>query len=536
MEEDITEVRRPPLPPGSPAPAAPVRPGSVLGNLRLEALLNRGTSSEIYQAQNLLARKPCVVKVLHPPLVASRVRWGRYVHESKTVAALRQPGIADVFNHQILDGTGLAVMAPSPGKSLRELLKTSGPLSRRAFLPVVRAIGLALAPVHAAGLAHRRLHPGQILVHWTGSEPTIQLLDFGLHHLHVPLTEEASPVPRGVEQGLYVSPEQAKGEPGDPRSDVYSLAVILYQMIAGRPPFLGDTLKAVLDQHLSEVPQPPSRFINTPPELEETLLRALEKDARKRTPSVEAMLAAIDPAAVTGQHLLVKASGSVRTLGLAASPSKELELASVGAAVPDEPAQPAMPVAMPPGRVVAPRPPPVPADLKVPKSRLWMFIALGAVVLLCGGVLAYVLLGDRGETKPKPTAPTRTRTPARTRRALPSPELPRNLRPPPEPAPAAGPAHVSGDQVVAPRALPTKGRPIIGPIAPPEPHTSTIEVVTSDSSAQILVDGKPRGTGRNVLVEGLVPGRHRVQIVVGGKPSAERIVLVRRGEKAQVLF
>jgi serine/threonine-protein kinase len=270
-----------------------------------------------------------VVKVFHSALVASRVRWGRYVHESKTVASLRQAGIVDVFNHQMVEGIGLAVMAPSRGSSLRELLKGGGPLSRRAYLPVVRAIGLALAPVHAAHLAHLRLHPGQVLMQWAGGEPIVELLDFGVHHLHRPITEEVNGLPRTAEQAVWMAPEQARGEPGDQRSDVYSLAVLLYQMITGRPPFVGETIKAVLDQHLSEAPPPPSRFATISPELEETLLRALEKDPRKRTQSVEALLAGIDPASVTGQHLLVRSSGSGRPLGLAPSPSKEIELASL---------------------------------------------------------------------------------------------------------------------------------------------------------------------------------------------------------------
>jgi len=391
MDDEPTVVRRPPLPElplAAPLLTEAALEGTTLGHLRLDARLDRGASSDLYQGHNVLARKPCLVKVFRPALCANRVRWGRFVHESKTVAALRLPGVADVFDHQIIEGNGLVVMAPSQGNSLRELLKTSGPLSRRAFVPVIRAIGLALAQAHAAGIAHRRLHPGQVVVRWAGSEPIVQLLDFGVHHLHPPLTDEAA-APT-AEQALWFAPEQIKGEPGDLRSDVYALGALLFRMITGRPPFVGESTRAVLDQHLSEPPPPPSRFAATPPEMEETVLRALEKDARKRTPSVEAMLAAIDPSSITGQHLLVRTSPK----GLSPSPSREIVLASVGPA----------PVAV---DAPAAKDADTAKDLRLPRQRRWLYVVAGVVVVLCLAVLAYVLLGDRAERAPAKPAPTK---------------------------------------------------------------------------------------------------------------------------------
>lgn len=362
-------------------------------------------------------------------------------------------------------------------------------------MPVMRALCLGLANAHAHGIAHLHLHGGQALVSWRGGEPEVKLCDFGAHHLLPDLKEEESVWAASPESALTISPEQARGGVGDVRSDVYALSVMLYEMVTGKVPFFGASFAATLEQHVSESPVPPSQLVSLSPELESTILRGLEKDPRKRIPSVEALLAALDPAAVTGQHGLIGASG--RYPALSPSASREIELSSGTAAQ----ASPSIP---PPIPGAAPRPA---SAVGKPKTRTWLLLLLGIAVLAFAGVIAWVLLS--GEKPARRTTARRT-LPAR------------------ESSPVVGFAGGSRAAPERPGNLAGRG------LARPEGFGS-VEVLTTDSKAQVFIDGKFRGQGPKLNVS-LPSGPHRAYIVSGQRRGAERDFNLRPDERVRLSF
>jgi serine/threonine protein kinase len=538
MEEEITRVQPTEMPTVETGRGS-VEPGTILGNYRLVRLIGSGMLSEVYQAQNLVANKPCAVKVFRQEVPLGPVAFGRYVHEVDRLSRIEPPNVAAVYGSGSIDGRSYTVMEHVAGTDLRAIIREKAPLSRRTILPVMRGLCMALAQVHAFGLAHGHLHGGQVMVQWSGHAVQIKLLDFGTHHL-VPHFKDA---PAGwqwtPEHAICVSPEQAKLQPGDTRSDIYALAVLLYEMATGRVPFLGDSFASTLEQHISEQPVPPRQVSGVSAELEETILRGLEKDPRKRLPSVEALLAALDPMAVTGQHGRMgkpTTTGSYRAL--TASESTD-----------------AIPVAVPAQTAEEAPPPPLPLEpISVPRSRRWLFIVLGAVVLACGLAITLMIVGGGGsgdaddagdadaDDKPgvdRPRRPLRKKrtAPARKRKATARPARPAAARPAspppsrePEPAPP-DPAREPSKEGLnrARRAAP------LGQLRRAEGFGS-LSVVTGSVQAHVFVNGKFHGRGRRVNLPRLAAGLYRVHVVVNGKKSPHKDVELAPGQRRQVSF
>ncbi|MBK8482534.1 MAG: serine/threonine protein kinase [Proteobacteria bacterium] len=276
-----------------------------LGDVRLGPLIGAGISSEVFAGENVTANKPCAVKVFRGELAVSAVTRGRFQHALARAARLEHPALAEVFRcGHTPEGLLYTTAMLCPGYSLRQLLRQHLALARRIALPLMRQLGNALGAAHAQDLPHLRLHPGNVMVRLVGDEVgDVKLLDFGVCQLHPPLNEPPAALRLSAEDGLWVAPEQAKGEVGDQRSDVYALSVLLYTLVTGQAPFAAETYAMMLERQLGEAPAAPSRWAQLAPELEATILRGLEKDPRRRVPSVEALLSAIDPLTTsTGRH------------------------------------------------------------------------------------------------------------------------------------------------------------------------------------------------------------------------------------------
>jgi serine/threonine protein kinase len=494
-DTEVTQVRPPPpIPPD-------LHPGSVVGTFRLDALIASGASSEIYEGLNLVANKRCAVKLFRRHLELDLVHFGRYVHEVKRLSGIDHPNIAEVFSFANADGRAFAVMERLEGATLRALLQQQGQLSRRSLLPLLRGMCQGLAAAHGMGVVHQHLHPGQVLIQWGGAgDPVVKLLDFGVHHLLVGIKEESG-LERRAEHAAFLAPEQIKGLPADSRTDVYAVSAMLYQMVTGRPPLLGDTYAATLDQHLNESPLPPSRHTAVSTDLEEMILRGLEKDPRRRVPSMEALLATLDPTSASAPHPLLGKSGR-----LAAIPSsREISLTAGEAPAGDE--------SLPPSGV-----PPLPLaardsdPLQVPKRRSWLFVLLGVAAVGFLGVVAYVFLGERDD-KPVVKRATAPRSAA---------------RPPAPPSPSARFAKPRGLEP----SIAKRDHPVLR-------HTAgfgTLQVTSKDPSAQVFVDGYFKGQGKVVTLQSLVVGTHRIHIVVAGRKSPHRDVQLKPGDRLTVDF
>ena len=561
IDNEVTEIRRVPEIQDNP-PASEVvgvGPGTVLANYRLHSIIGAGLSSEVFDAENLVARKRCVVKVFRPELNIGLVAFGRYVHEAKRVAELANPGIADVFYSGKSDGRSFTVMPREQGSDLRSVVRSKAPLSRRVYLPIIRAICEVLAEIHAVGLCHGHLHGGQVMLQMAEQSITVKLLDFGTHHL-LPGVKDATPGwERRPEDAICMAPELAKGLAPDLRSDIYALSVLLYEMVTGKVPFVAQTFEETLEQHANEDPVRPSSLAQIPAGLEETLLRGLDKDPRKRIPSVEALLAGLDPRSATGAQKTVGAGGA-RAMGLTPSQSREYDLSSMqGGGAPGPGSVAAGLSVVNPGMQA----PVAAADeleaVVKPRSKSWLLVLLLVLVLLAmaaAGAYLFLMKKPAGK-KPvkKPTTPARVvpRAPApRTRPVKPKP-VPRPARKVRTPQPKAQAAPPPPAPETAPEPPKKAPPPMVARVAaiPAEgtrknflqargvqlyKGSGSLSVATGNPAAKVYVNGHLKGEGEKVSLKDLPVGTHRIQLEINGKKLPHRDIKIARGQLLDIAF
>ncbi|MDR3647625.1 MAG: Stk1 family PASTA domain-containing Ser/Thr kinase [Acidimicrobiales bacterium] len=296
-------------------------PRVLSGRYELSHLVARGGMAEVYRARDQLLDRPVALKVLFPELSVDRSFVERFRREAQAAANLSHPNIVPVFDWGEDNGTYFIVMEFVDGRALSSILRTAGPLHPDRAAEIAADVAGALAYAHRHGVVHRDVKPGNVLI---TEEGTIKVTDFGIARA---VNTEESLTQTGAVMGTatYFSPEQAEGMGVDSRSDIYSLGVVLYEMVTGRPPFLGDTPVAVASKHVREHPPAP-REVNpgVPPDLEAIILKCLAKSPDHRYATGDdlridllrfregrAVGAASPP---TGQHPSVTTQ-SVRALG-----------------------------------------------------------------------------------------------------------------------------------------------------------------------------------------------------------------------------
>ena len=263
-----------------------------LGQYRLKHRLGSGGMGEVWLAEHQFLKRPCAIKLIREELVGDPVTLSRFQREVQTTAMLAHPNTVRIYDYGIADdGTFYYTMEYLPGLTLQELVERFGPLPPDRTVYFLRRACSALQEAHGLGLIHRDLKPSNLITCELGGVPDVlKILDFGL--------VRGAPRELGWEklsfQGFiegtpaYVSPEQAACRMEvDARSDIYSLGAIGYFLLAGRPPFEGDTPHHVMVAHL-EQPVPPLRVCGReiPPDLEAVIGRCLEKDPADRFPDV----------------------------------------------------------------------------------------------------------------------------------------------------------------------------------------------------------------------------------------------------------
>ena len=257
---------------------------------RLDERLGEGGMGTVYRATHLLIERPVAVKVLNSRLVTDEAARERFRREARAAGRLQHTNAVAVTDFgETRDGLVYIVMELLEGRSLRDVLAREAPLDPARAVSVMLQVAAAVGAAHEAGIIHRDLKPGNIFVVQRPHAPHIvKVLDFGIAKIAED-TQDGNPVNTLTGTGVmigtprYMSPEQCDGVALTPASDVYSLGVILYEMLAGRTPFTGATPLALALKHSSELPRPPSEFVaNLPPALESVALRALEKSAEER--------------------------------------------------------------------------------------------------------------------------------------------------------------------------------------------------------------------------------------------------------------
>ncbi|MEU5765204.1 serine/threonine-protein kinase [Streptomyces asoensis] len=274
------------------------RPSELVGRriagYRIEHEIGRGGMAVVYRAHDLRLDRTVALKLLAPELARNDVFRKRFTHESRVAAAIDHPHIVPVFEADETDGVLYIAMRYVEGSDLRHLLDREGPLRLATAVRIAAQVASALDAAHDHGLVHRDVKPGNILVaRGTDSDHPehVYLTDFGLTKKSLSLTGFTS-VGQFVGTLDYVAPEQISGQPVDGRCDVYGLACVVYECLAGRPPFLRDDDMALLWAHQNADPPPVTRAGPAlPPQVDAVFARALAKNPGERHPTCGAFVA-----------------------------------------------------------------------------------------------------------------------------------------------------------------------------------------------------------------------------------------------------
>ena len=236
--------------------------------------------AEVYVAEDQLLNRTVAVKVLFPELAHDDAFVERFRREARAAASLNHHNIVSVYDFGEDEGSWFIVMEYVEGRNLRDIIRAEGPLDPARAAQLAAEVAAALAAAHAQGIIHRDVKPANVLI--ASEAGTVKVADFGIARA------------AGARQGLtmpgtvlgtatYLSPEQAQGAEVDFRTDVYSLGMVLYEMLAGKPPFTGDSPVAVAYQQLSQTAPPPSTHnAEVPPALDAIVMRAMSKNPDER--------------------------------------------------------------------------------------------------------------------------------------------------------------------------------------------------------------------------------------------------------------
>ncbi len=261
------------------------------GRYRLEAPLGAGGMAQVHRGTDTVLGRPVAIKVLSPHYAGDAEFVARFRREAQAAARLNHPNVVGVYDTGSDDGTHYIVMEYVEGRTLADFLERNGKLPPWQAVELAEAVCRALEVAHRQGVIHRDIKPGNIMVTRSGE---VKVMDFGIARI-ADGAETVAQTAAVLGTASYLSPEQARGEPVDERSDIYSLGVVLYEMLTGRPPFTGDSPVAVAYRHVNEPPEPPSRLApDVPPDLEAVVMRCLAKNPENRYGSAEDLRADLE--------------------------------------------------------------------------------------------------------------------------------------------------------------------------------------------------------------------------------------------------
>ncbi|MFF4650265.1 Stk1 family PASTA domain-containing Ser/Thr kinase [Streptomyces sp. NPDC001380] len=392
-------------------------PRRLGGRYELGAVLGRGGMAEVYLGHDIRLGRTVAVKTLRADMARDPSFQARFRREAQSAASLNHPSIVAVYDtgEDYLDGISIPyiVMEYVDGSTLRELLHSGRRLLPERALEMTIGILQALEYSHRNGIVHRDIKPANVMLTRNG---TVKVMDFGIARAMgdqgMTMTQTAAVI--GTAQ--YLSPEQAKGEQVDARSDLYSTGCLIYELLALRPPFVGDSPVAVAYQHVREEPQPPSAFDpEVRPEVDAIVLKALAKDRDYRYQSADEMRDDIERFL---DGLPVAAAQQVAAFGMGGYDGGyggDQYGGQATAALPQQNGSMAGTTVLPPvggqggpgddggygGRAGARR------GQQQRNNTSWIVLAIAAVLVLVGSFfIAQALFGDSGGKKADPKVPS----------------------------------------------------------------------------------------------------------------------------------
>jgi eukaryotic-like serine/threonine-protein kinase len=346
------------------------------GRYRVLSRLGSGGMADVFLAEDEQLGRKVALKLLHRRFSEDPGFVERFRREAQSAAGLQHPNVVSVYDRGGYDGTYYIAMEYLPGRSLKQMIRDEAPLDPVRAIDITIQILRAARFAHRHGVIHRDLKPHNVIVDDGGH---VKVTDFGIARAGASdMTETGSIM--GTAQ--YLSPEQAQGHAVSASSDLYSVAVVLYEMLTGRVPFDAESAVTIALKHVSEAPTAPTRINHaTPPELEQVVMWALNKNPGDRPRDADQFIAALEAARVSitsgevGQRTASMAAvGAPMVAGLAAVPGEGLV---AGAVIPSPPL-----TEVPPEEE--------PRDDRRRRSP-WPWVALLVALLIGGGVAAYLL-------------------------------------------------------------------------------------------------------------------------------------------------
>ena len=358
------------------------QPRLLGGRYELDGIVGRGGMAEVFRARDIRLDRIVAVKTLREDLARDATFQARFRREAQSAASLNHPSIVAVYD----TGEDMSEPAHVPyivmeyvdGRTLRELLRDDRRLLPERALEITDGVLRALDYSHRHGIVHRDIKPGNVMLTRTGE---VKVMDFGIARAVSDAQATMTQTAQVIGTAQYLSPEQARGERVDARSDLYSTGCLLYELLTGRPPFLGDSPVAIAYQHVRENPVPPSQLDpDIPAWADSIVLRAMAKDPADRYQSAADMRTDIQRA-LSGVPV-----AAPRTMGYAAT-----QRMGGGATMA------ACPTRAIPGYEYGPEEGDYTEGGGGPRRRTWLWWVLGALLVLAvlGGV-AYAFFGGSG--------------------------------------------------------------------------------------------------------------------------------------------
>jgi len=339
------------------------------GRYRIVRKLGTGGMANVYLAEDEVLGRRVAIKILNDRHAGDEQFVERFRREAKNAASLSHPNIVSIYDRGEAEGTYYIAMEYLDGRSLKELIVARGPAPVNVAIDYARQILAAIRFAHRHGIVHRDIKPHNVLV---DGEGRLKVTDFGIARAGTSQMTEAGSI---IGTAQYLSPEQAKGAPVDQTSDLYSVGVVLYELLTGVVPFSGDTPVEIAMKHLSATPEPPSaKRAEVPRELDMVVMRALAKDPSDRYQSAEEMDA--DLARVAGGGAVSPATEEAATAIISRPPSTAVTA-----------------ITAPRTRETVPyAPPPAYYDYDEPRRRAvwpWLVALLFVVAAVVGGYFLY---------------------------------------------------------------------------------------------------------------------------------------------------
>jgi serine/threonine-protein kinase len=257
------------------------------GRYQLGETIGIGGMAEVFRGVDVRLGRDVAIKVLRADLARDPSFQGRFRREAQSAASLNAPCIVSVYDTGEDNGVPYIIMEYVDGRTLRDVLQTEGRLLPQRALEVVADICAALDVAHGAGIVHRDIKPANVMLTARGE---VKVMDFGIARAVADTSSTMTQTAAVIGTAAYLSPEQARGEHVDARSDIYSTGCLLYELVTGTPPFTGDSPVAVAYQHVREDPTPPSAYDDTmPPQVDSVVLKAMAKNPANRYQSADEM-------------------------------------------------------------------------------------------------------------------------------------------------------------------------------------------------------------------------------------------------------